>query len=116
MVQSNASPEETDTEKRYYTIGEVARMLDVNPSLIRFWESEFSIVKPRKNRKGNRLFTAQDLDNLKLIYHLVKERGFTLKGAREKIKANREDTARNAEVVERLRLIRQALEEIRNEL
>lgn len=116
MVQSGSTSDETDLDKRYYTIGEVARMLDVNPSLIRFWETEFSLIKPRKNRKGNRLFTAQDLDNLKLIYHLVKERGFTLKGAREKIKANREDTARNAEVVERLRLIRQALEEIRNEL
>lgn len=116
MPQSSSTSQETDSDKRYYSIGEVARMLDVKPSLIRFWESEFTIIKPRKNRKGNRLFTNQDLDNLKLIYHLVKERGFTLKGAREKLKANKQDTARNAEVVQRLSAIRQALEEIRKEL
>ncbi len=74
---------ERKIEKVYYTIGEVAEMFDVNTSLIRFWEKEFDIIKPKKNKKGNRLFTKQDIDNLHIIYHLVKERGMTLKGAKE---------------------------------
>lgn len=108
--------EETDEEKRYYTMGEVATMLEVNPSLVRFWEKEFDILKPRKNKKGNRLFTPKDLDNLKLIYHLVKERGFTLKGAKTKLKENKDDTAKVAQVVEKLKNIRQALDEMKRAL
>lgn len=69
-------------DKLYYSIGEVARAFDVNASLIRFWEKEFDIIQPKKNRKGNRLFTPTDIKNLKIIYHLVKERGYTLEGAR----------------------------------
>lgn len=105
-----------DEEKRYYTIGEVAAMFDVNTSLIRFWEGEFDILKPKKNKKGNRLFTPKDVKNLKIIYHLVKERGFTLKGAKAKLKDNHEDTAKISEVVDRLKMIKQALGEIRREL
>lgn len=70
-------------EKLYYTIGEVAKMFSVNTSLIRFWEKEFDIIKPKKNKKGNRMFTTTDVDNFHLIYHLVKEKGYTLKGAKE---------------------------------
>lgn len=69
-------------DKLYYSIGEVARAFDVNASLIRFWEKEFDIIQPKKNKKGNRLFTPDDIKNLKVIYHLVKERGYTLDGAR----------------------------------
>ena len=69
-------------EKLYYSIGEVARAFGVNTSLIRFWEKEFDIIQPKKNRKGNRYFTPEDIRNLKIIYHLVKERGYTLEGAR----------------------------------
>ena len=69
-------------DKLYYSIGEVARAFDVNTSLIRFWEKEFDIIQPKKNRKGNRYFTPEDIKNLKFIYHLVKERGYTLEGAR----------------------------------
>ena len=72
-------------DKRYYKIGEVAKAFDVNTSLIRFWENEFEVLKPKKNKKGNRLFTPEDLENLKLIYFLVKEKGFTLEGAKKKI-------------------------------
>lgn len=108
--------EEKEIEKRYFTIGEVAKMLEVNPSLVRFWEKEFDILQPKRNKKGNRLFTQKDLSNLKLIYHLVKERGFTLEGAQAKLRENKDDTARNAEVVEKLRTIRQALMEIKKEL
>ena len=70
-------------EKLYYSIGEVARMFDVNTSLIRFWEKEFEVIKPKKNKKGNRMFTPKDVDNFHLIFHLVKEKGYTLKGAKE---------------------------------
>ena len=73
-------------EKRYYSIGEIAKAFSVNTSLIRFWEKEFDILKPKKNAKGNRMFTPEDLKNLKLIFHLVKERGFTLEGAKEHLK------------------------------
>lgn len=105
-----------ESDKRYYSIGEVAERLDVNTSLIRFWEKEFDIIKPKRNKKGNRLFTQKDFSNLKLIYHLVKERGFTLDGAKSKLRENREDTARNAEAVERLKNIKQALLDIKRGL
>ena len=75
-------------QKKYFSIGEVAEMLDVATSLIRFWESEFDIIKPKKNRKGNRQFTREDIENLKLIYHLVKEKGYTLQGAKDLIRNN----------------------------
>ena len=73
-------------EKRYYKIGEVSKAFGVNVSLIRFWEQEFEVIKPKKNAKGNRLFTKEDIENFKLIFNLVKERGFTLEGAKQKLK------------------------------
>lgn len=80
---------ETDTVKLYYTIGEVSEMFDVNTSLVRFWEKEFDVLKPKKNKKGNRLFTPEDLDNFKIIHNLVKEQGLTLEGAKRYLKENR---------------------------
>jgi DNA-binding transcriptional MerR regulator len=103
-------------DKIYYTIGEVSELFEVNPSLIRFWEKEFDILKPQKNKKGNRLFTARDLENLKVIYHLVKERGYTLQGAREKIKQNRDGIEKNVEIIESLQKIRGYLLDIKSEL
>ena len=103
---------EKRVEKLYYSIGEVAEIFDVNPSLIRFWEKEFDILKPRKNKKGNRLFTPADIENLHIIYHLVKERGMTLKGAQRKLKENRDDTINNGEVVKTLKDIKDMLLEI----
>lgn len=108
--------QEKEIEKRYYTIGEVAEIMDVNTSLVRFWEKEFDILQPKRNKKGNRLFTQKDLANLKLIYHLVKERGFTLEGAKTKLRENKGDTAKIADVVERLKTIRQALMDIKHGL
>ncbi|MGB0916334.1 MAG: MerR family transcriptional regulator [Flavobacteriales bacterium] len=102
--------------KLYYSIGEVAKMFDVNASLIRFWEKEFDILKPKKNAKGNRLFRQADVDNLKVIYHLVKERGFTLDGAKKKLRENKGDTIQNEEIVERLKDIRGFLVELRDNL
>ncbi|MDP4268173.1 MAG: MerR family transcriptional regulator [Bacteroidota bacterium] len=104
---------EKEIEKHYYTIGEVAKIFDVNTSLIRFWEKEFDILKPQKNKKGNRLFTKEDLDNLRIIYHLVKERGFTLAGAKEKLSANKEDVIDNVEIVKTLNRLRSFLVELK---
>ncbi|MCD4793140.1 MAG: MerR family transcriptional regulator [Bacteroidales bacterium] len=103
-------------DKLYYTIGEVAGMFDVNVSLIRYWENQFSILKPKKNKKGNRLFTPKDIDNLHLIYHLVKERKLTLEGAKLKLKENKEDTFQNFEVVKKLKNIKTMLLEIRDSI
>mgnify|MGYP000998178131 CR=1 FL=1 len=107
---------EKKIEKVYYTIGEVAEIFGVNPSLIRFWEKEFDIIKPKKNKKGNRLFTKTDIDNFHLIFHLVKERGMTLKGAQKKLKENKDDTLNNFEVVKTLKNIKEILLEIRENI
>ena len=107
---------EKKIEKLYYSIGEVADMFKVNTSLIRFWEKEFNIIKPKKNKKGNRFFTQADIDNFHLIFHLVKERGMTLKGAKQKLKENKEDTENNFAVVTRLQEIRELLLEIKEAL
>lgn len=82
---------ETDIVKLYYTIGELSEMFDVNASLIRFWEKEFDILKPKKNKKGNRLFTPENIDNFKVIYNLVKEQGLTLEGAKKYLKDHKKE-------------------------
>src|SRR3546814_5876450 len=92
---------EREINKLYYSIGEVARIFDVNASLIRFWEKEFEILQPRKNKKGNRLFTQEDLENLKIIYHLVKEKGYTLQGAKEHLKSNKNAESERQKVLDR---------------
>ena len=97
-------------------MGEVSEIFNVNVSLIRFWEKEFDILKPKKNKKGNRLFTKKDVDNLTIIYHLVKERGFTLEGAKQKLKENKSDTIDNIKIVNHLKDIRGFLEKLREEL
>lgn len=107
-------PENKD--KLYYTIGEVADIFQVNVSHIRFWEKEFDILKPKKNAKGNRLFTPQDLKNLNLIYHLVKEKGMTLSGAKKLLKENKTATVQKFEIVSRLQKIKKELLEIKEQL
>lgn len=103
-------------DKLFYKISEVAELLDVSTSQIRFWEKEFDILKPERNKKGNRLFTKKDVDNLIVIYHLVKERGFTLQGARDKIKENPGDVMNKSEVIQSLKKIYNTLVEIRDEI
>ena len=103
---------EVKVEKLYYSIGEVAKIFDVNTSLIRFWEKEFDIIKPKKNKKGNRLFTQKDIDNFHIIYHLVKEKGMTLKGAKKKMKENKEDTEHNFEIIRSLEQIKEMLTDL----
>jgi DNA-binding transcriptional MerR regulator len=107
---------EKKIEKVYYSIGEVADMFNVKTSLIRFWEKEFDVIKPQKNKKGNRFFTRMDIDNFHLIYHLVKERGMTLKGAQMKLKENREDVQNNFEIVKSLLEIKKMLLDIRENI
>ncbi len=104
-------------DKIYYRIKELANAFDVNTSLIRFWEKEFSfLLKPKKNAKGERLFTKKDVENLKLIYHLVKENGYTLDGAKKKLREKRQKVNRNLSVIERLENIKDELKKIKNEL
>ena len=115
---------ETDTVKLYYTIGEVSEMFEVNTSLIRFWEKEFDIIKPKKNKKGNRLFTPEDIDNFKVIYNLVKEQGLTLDGAKKYLKENRKTVKHEmkieknqlSEIESKLKAIKSNLMEIRASL
>lgn len=106
---------EKEIEKKYFTIGEVANELGVATSLIRFWEGEFDNIKPKKNRKGNRQFTKEDLQNVKLIYHLVKEKGYTLQGARDYMLNGGKQTEKG-EMIESLKKIREFLVQIRKEL
>ena len=103
-------------EKRYYGIGEVARAFGVNASLIRFWEKEFDVLQPKKNAKGNRKFTPQDIKNLQLIYHLVKERGFTLDGAKIHLKEEKQKTLSNFEIIQKLERVKTELIKIKNQL
>jgi len=122
-------------EKRYYGIGEVAKAFDVNTSLIRFWEKEFDVLKPKKNAKGNRKFTPEDIKNLKLIFHLVKERGFTLEGAKIKLifhlvkergftlegakihlKEGKKETLNNFEIISKLEDVKNQLTKIKDQL
>ena len=103
-------------DKRYYKIGEVAKAFSVNTSLIRFWENEFDVLKPKKNNKGNRLFTPEDLENLKMIYFLVKEKGFTLEGAKNKLKENPDEIFSKHKIIMRLEDIKNELIEIKNQL
>ncbi|MEO2050873.1 MerR family transcriptional regulator [Flagellimonas beolgyonensis] len=103
-------------EKRYYGIGEVAKAFGVNTSLIRFWEKEFDVLQPKKNAKGNRKFTPEDIKNLQLIYHLVKERGFTLDGAKTHLKEEKQKALSNFEVIEKLQKVRAELLKIKEQL
>lgn len=103
-------------EKRYYSIGEVAEAFDVNTSLIRFWEKEFDVIKPKKNAKGNRKFTPEDIKNLELIYHLVKERGFTLEGAKIHLKEEKKKVLDNFEIIRQLESIKAELIKIKEQL
>jgi DNA-binding transcriptional MerR regulator len=107
---------ELSPDKRYYSIGEVAKAFEVNASLIRFWDGEFDILKPKKNAKGNRMFTPEDIKNLQLIYHLVKERGFTLEGAKTHLKEGQKKTMDKFEIISKLETIKMQLISIKNEL
>ncbi len=102
--------------KLYYSIGEVAELFDVSPSLIRYWESEFTYLKPQKNSKGDRRFTKQNIDQLNTIYHLVKEKGYTLDGAKREIKEKRKAIKRQQELIARLNKLKKNLNDLKSSL
>jgi DNA-binding transcriptional MerR regulator len=107
---------EKEIEKLYYSIGEVSEMFNVAPSLIRFWESEFELIQPKKHRKGNRQFTGEDINHVRTIYHLVKEKGFTLQGAKEMLKNDSQAVRDKMEIIDSLRRLRSFLVEVREKL
>ena len=103
-------------EKLYYSISEVAEIFDVAPTLIRFWEKEFEQIKPRRNSKGNRQFTNNDIETFRVIYHLVKVRKLTLEGAKQELKGNMTQIAKEIRVINKLTKIKQELSDIKREL
>jgi DNA-binding transcriptional MerR regulator len=107
---------EVKVEKLYYSIGEVAEMLSVPVSTVRFWENEFEILKPMKNKKGNRLFTPADIKNLKIIHRLVREEGMTLQGTKKRLAENWHETDYKFEITESLERIKAMLLDIKNEI
>ncbi len=107
---------EKKIEKLYYSIGEVSEILDVPVSTVRFWENEFDILKPLKNKKGNRMFTAADLKNLRIIHHLLKEEGMTMLGVKKKLSGKWEETEYKYEISESLRKIRTMLLDMRDSI
>jgi DNA-binding transcriptional MerR regulator len=107
---------EKKVEKLYYQIGEVSEMFSEPVSTIRFWEKEFDVLRPKKNNKGNRLFMQEDIKNLRLIHHLLREKGMTLEGAKKQLKNNREETDYRLEIAENLRSIRALLVDLSEEI
>ncbi len=107
---------EKENFKLYYSIGEVAELLDVNASLLRFWEKEFEDIKPQKNGRGNRIYTEKDVNHLKMIHHLVKDRGFTLEGAKKKLKQSRTSLQSEYEMIESLKRVKGMLIELKESL
>ena len=103
-------------DKLYYTIGEVAEMFDVSRSLLRYLENEFSFLTPRKNRKGDRLFTKENIQQIQIIYNLVKERGFTLEGAKQELRKEKNTLGEQFDLVDRLKVILSKLKDLDNKL
>lgn len=103
-------------DKLYYTIGEVADMFEVSRSLLRYWENEFSFLTPRKNRKGDRLFTKENIQQIQIIYNLVKERGFTLDGAKQELRKEKNTLGEQFDLVDRLKVILSKLKDLDNKL
>ncbi|MBK9103099.1 MAG: MerR family transcriptional regulator [Saprospiraceae bacterium] len=103
-------------DKLYYTIGEVAEMFEVSRSLLRYWENEFSFLTPRKNRKGDRLFTKENIQQIQIIYTLVKERGFTLEGAKQELRKEKGSLSEQVDLVDRLKSAYQRLKDLDDKL
>jgi DNA-binding transcriptional MerR regulator len=103
-------------DKLYYTIGEVAEMFEVSRSLLRYWENEFSFLTPRKNKKGDRLFTKENIQQIQIIYNLVKERGFTLEGAKQELRKEKGTLTEQFDLVDRLKVIQARLKDLDDKL
>jgi DNA-binding transcriptional MerR regulator len=113
LLQTNNEEEEEAPKKYYFSMGEVCEMFDVAPSLVRYWHSEFPEIRPLKNKKGNRLFRPQDVETIKLIYHLLKERGFTIQGAKDYLKDQKKISKGDFELLESLKKLRAQLVELK---
>lgn len=107
---------EKETEKVYWSIGETSQLLQVNQSTLRFWEEEFDSIHPKKNKKGDRFYTKKDIDHLKLIQHLTKDKGYTLKGAKERLRQKKEESEVQFQTVETLKKIKEFLLQIRDQI
>src|SRR5690606_34835350 len=107
---------EKEISKLYYSMGEVSEMFEVNPSMIRFYEKEFDILQPKKNAKGNRLFRPEDIDNLKVIFNLIKDKGFTLQGAKEYMKNNKNEVLENQKVIDSLEKLKSFMIKLNEQL
>jgi DNA-binding transcriptional MerR regulator len=107
---------ERDISKLYYTMGEVSAMFEVNQSLLRFYEKEFDILQPKKNKKGNRYFTPEDIENLKIIFNLINDKGYTLQGAKDYLKENLGGTKDHQAVINSLETLKQFLLEVRDQM
>ncbi|MDB5023371.1 MAG: MerR family transcriptional regulator [Mucilaginibacter sp.] len=107
---------EHEISKMYYTMGEVAAIFDVNQSLIRFYEKEFDVLQPKKNKKGNRYFTPEDIEHLRIIFHLIRDKGYTINGAREHLKKNMDESKESQRVIDSLESIKRFLLEVREQL
>ncbi len=107
---------EHSIEKKYYTIGEVATQFEVATSLIRFWETEFHSINPKKNKRGNRQFTPEDIEQIKLVYHLVKEKGYTLQGAKDIINQQKSKAESNLDAIESLKRVKDFLIDLKGNL
>ena len=107
---------ERDIEKLYYSIGEVAELLSLTASQIRYWETEFAALKPKKDKKGNRLFTKDDIELLKMIQHLLREKGYTIEGAKAHLKSSAQINRKNFQVLDKLKEVRNFLEELRQQI
>ncbi|GAA4788831.1 MerR family transcriptional regulator [Olivibacter ginsenosidimutans] len=116
QIAKNMPYKEREINKLYYTMGEVTEMFGVNASQIRFYEREFDIIQPKKNKKGNRLFTPEDIEHLKIIFNLVKDKGYTLQGARDYLKANKNQAKENQRVIDSLERLKQFLIEVKERL
>jgi len=107
---------EYEIEKKYYSIGDVAKKFGVASSLIRYWEQEFPTISPKKNAKGNRCYTVEDVKEIEMVYHLVKEKGYTLQGAKDLIEKKRNETEETKAVLDSLKKVRQFLIDLKQEL
>jgi DNA-binding transcriptional MerR regulator len=103
-------------EKLYFTIGDVAKKFGVATSLIRYWEQEFENIRPKKNSRGNRKYTKEDVKEIETVYHLVKEKGYTLQGARELIDSRKSEVENQKDILDSLNKVKQFLIELKQEL
>jgi DNA-binding transcriptional MerR regulator len=108
--------EEREISKMYYTMGEVTAMFKVTPSMVRFYEKAFDILQPKKNKKGNRLFSPEDIENLRIILHLIQDKGYTIPGAKDHLKNNIKDSRGSQRVIQSLENLKKFLLEVRDQL